>query len=61
MPTLRRLAAGLLLPVLYVLVVVPVGLVTRLVRDPLRRRPDRAATSYWITTGPAEGPGGRHS
>ncbi|TNM25160.1 hypothetical protein [Streptomyces sedi] len=58
MPTLRRAAAGLLLPVLYALVVVPAGLVTRLLRDPLRRRPDRAASSYWISTG--QGSGDRH-
>ncbi|MDH6131758.1 hypothetical protein P3T37_001132 [Kitasatospora sp. MAA4] len=34
---------------LYYLFVVPVGLILRLVRDPLRRRPDPSAESYWIT------------
>lgn len=34
---------------LYWLFVVPVALVLRLVRDPLRRRPDPSAESYWIT------------
>ncbi|MFI9560304.1 hypothetical protein [Nonomuraea endophytica] len=31
----------------YLLCVVPFGLVVRLFRDPLRRRPDPAAASYW--------------
>ncbi|MFC8076381.1 hypothetical protein ACFUN8_12695 [Streptomyces sp. NPDC057307] len=47
----RRLAAGVLAPVVYVLVVVPLGVGTRLFRDPLRRRPDRSAAGYWIETG----------
>lgn len=51
MSTARRAAAGVLLLVVYVLLVVPAGLFTRLFRDPLRRRPDRAAATYWIETG----------
>ncbi|MEK8174269.1 hypothetical protein NKH77_50560 [Streptomyces sp. M19] len=43
----RRLAAGVLAPVVYVLVVVPLGVCARVFRDPLRRRPDRGADSYW--------------
>jgi len=43
----RRAAAYLLLALAYAVVVLPVGLVARLVRDPLRRRPDAAAVSYW--------------
>ena len=35
--------------VVYFAVVTPIGLVSRLVRgDPLHRRPDRNARSYWI-------------
>lgn len=40
-----------LLPLLYYLVITPAGLLGRLVRDPLSRRPDTHATTYWI---PAE-------
>ncbi|MFD3522745.1 hypothetical protein [Streptomyces sp. NPDC058653] len=47
MSGIRRLAASALLAAVYLLVITPVGLVARVVRDPLRRRPDRAATSYW--------------
>jgi hypothetical protein len=39
---------NILLFLLYVLVVTPVGLVWRVVRDPLKRRVDRRAASYWI-------------
>jgi hypothetical protein len=38
---------------LYCTIVVPAGLLTRLVRDPLHRRPDRRAASYWTFTAPA--------
>jgi hypothetical protein len=41
---------GLLLAVVYYLVVTPVGLLSRLIRDPLRRRPDRKASTYWVFT-----------
>ncbi|WP_169807284.1 hypothetical protein [Herbidospora cretacea] len=37
-----------LLFLLYHLVVTPAGLLTRLVRDPLSRRADADATTYWI-------------
>ncbi|MFC5220522.1 hypothetical protein [Streptomyces coerulescens] len=40
---LRNLA----LLLLYCLVVVPAGVLARLVHDPLHRRVDRAAPSYW--------------
>lgn len=38
---------------LFFVVVVPAGLLARLVRDPMTRRPQPGATSYWI---PADGP-----
>ncbi|WP_329312482.1 hypothetical protein [Streptomyces sp. NBC_01262] len=46
---IRFLRLLFLLPllVLYALAVVPAGLVARLLHDPLHRRPDRRATSYW--------------
>ena len=37
----------LLLLIAYFLLVTPVGLVLRLVRDPLHRRWDAGAPSYW--------------
>jgi hypothetical protein len=43
------------LAVVYYLVVTPIGLVMRLLRyDPLRRRFDRSAESYWIERKAAE-------
>ncbi|MCW2502789.1 MAG: hypothetical protein JWO79_1073 [Actinomycetia bacterium] len=36
------------LALVYYLLVTPIGLVSRLVRDPLRRRKDPRAASYWI-------------
>ncbi|MFJ8430173.1 hypothetical protein ACIQ9P_02600 [Kitasatospora sp. NPDC094019] len=36
-----------LLTVLYVLLVVPAGLVLRVLRDPMRRSMSRRRTSYW--------------
>ncbi|GGO05652.1 hypothetical protein GCM10010116_11090 [Microbispora rosea subsp. aerata] len=44
---------ALLLFLLYYLVVTPAGLVARLVRDPLARRKDPDAATYWI---PSEKP-----
>jgi hypothetical protein len=39
----------------YYLLLTPVGLVFRLIgRDPLRRRFDRNATTYWIARRPPE-------
>ncbi|GAA0707162.1 hypothetical protein Drose_14715 [Dactylosporangium roseum] len=58
MQATRRAAVYLLLAVAYAVVVLPVGLVARLIRDPLRRRPDASAGSYWSApprTGAAEG------
>ncbi|MEU3899445.1 hypothetical protein [Streptomyces sp. NPDC045251] len=40
----------LLLSIVYFALVVPAGLVGRLVRDPLARRVDRSAATYWITS-----------
>ncbi|MBT2383374.1 hypothetical protein [Streptomyces sp. ISL-11] len=37
-----------LLIAVYYLLVTPIGLLSRLVRDPLTRRWDRGARSYWI-------------
>jgi hypothetical protein len=43
----------LILAVIYYLVVTPIGLALRAAgRDPLHRRFDRAAKSYWIDRGP---------
>lgn len=47
MSGIRHLAASALLAVVYLLVITPIGLVARVVRDPLRRRLDPAAPSYW--------------
>lgn len=38
----------LLLFLFYYLVVTPVGVLSRLVRDPMSRRSDPSATTYWI-------------
>jgi hypothetical protein len=45
--SLRGAALSVLLAVLYIVVFIPLGIGTRLLRDPLRRRPDRSAASYW--------------
>lgn len=45
---------NLLLSIAYFALVVPAGLLSRLVRDPLSRRVDRNADTYWIT-GPGVG------
>jgi hypothetical protein len=37
-----------LLFVFYIVLVTPVGLVLRVVRDPLRRRLDGRVPSYWV-------------
>lgn len=37
-----------LLFLLYLLVFTPIGLVSRLVRDPLRRKWDSRAQTYWV-------------
>ncbi|NLU67794.1 hypothetical protein [Streptomyces sp. HNM0574] len=42
-----------LLAVVYAVVVTPVGLVSRLVRDPLARKWDRNAGTYWVPSSPA--------
>ncbi|MCX5398297.1 hypothetical protein [Streptomyces sp. NBC_00102] len=39
-----------LLFLLYHLFVVPIGGVQRLVRDPMTRRFDRSAATYWVTS-----------
>lgn len=39
-----------LLAAAYYLVVTPIGLVSRLIHDPLSRRWNRGARSYWILT-----------
>lgn len=43
---MRKLA----LAAIYYLVVTPIGLVSRLIHDPLSRRWNRGAQSYWIFT-----------
>ncbi len=46
----------IILTLLFALVVVPVGLVMRLFRDPLDRKMRDGRTSYWITRGQAASP-----
>ena len=46
---LERIVNPIVLGIVFAVVVTPLALVMRLAgRDPLRRRIDRAATSYWI-------------
>jgi hypothetical protein len=46
---LERIVNPVVLGVLFLVVITPMALLMRLVgRDPLRRRIDRAATTYWI-------------
>lgn len=54
MAWLRSSVLTALLFVLYIGVFLPWGLVTRVVRDPLHRRLDRTAVTYWtvIATSP---------
>ena len=40
-----------MLTVVYFVVVTPIGLVSRLIRDPLARRRNRRATTYWTPAG----------
>ncbi len=40
------------LALVYFLVLVPAGLVQRVLGDPLHRRPDRRARSYWTPSRP---------
>ncbi|MFF1443500.1 hypothetical protein [Streptomyces sp. NPDC058295] len=47
MDALRRACVFVLLAVSYLFVLVPVGLVTRLVRDPLDRALRPGARTYW--------------
>ena len=43
--------------IIFFLVLTPIGLVFRLLgRDPLYRRWDKSAASYWVTHGPADRP-----
>ncbi|MBS2962953.1 hypothetical protein KGA66_07855 [Actinocrinis puniceicyclus] len=49
----RRMRKALLF-VLYIAVVTPVGLLLRLVRDPMRRKLNARAHTYWIESAPAE-------
>ncbi|MDT9684662.1 hypothetical protein RND61_21765 [Streptomyces sp. TRM76323] len=41
-----------LLAIVYYLVITPIGLITRAVRDPLARGADPKATSYWTASTP---------
>jgi hypothetical protein len=36
--------------IIYFVIVTPLGLVSRLVHDPLSRRRNRRATTYWIAS-----------
>ncbi|RZS30529.1 hypothetical protein EV193_11649 [Herbihabitans rhizosphaerae] len=46
---------NVLLAIVYVVVIVPVGLIIRAVRDPLSRQLDRSAGSYWLGAHTARG------
>jgi len=49
------LVAHLVLAVIYFLLITPIGLVMRIVgRDPLRKKFDREADSYWMPRKPAD-------
>jgi hypothetical protein len=39
-----------MLSIVYFVVVTPIGLASRLIHDPLSRRRDRRATTYWIAS-----------
>lgn len=45
---LHRIVSPLITGALFLFVILPVGLVMRLLRDPLRSRRDAKLTSYWI-------------
>ncbi|WP_202425776.1 hypothetical protein [Streptomyces sp. HUCO-GS316] len=47
MDVLRRMLLSVLLALAYLLLVIPVGLVAQLLGDPLERRPDPGARTYW--------------
>jgi hypothetical protein len=50
---LHRILAPVMMTVLYLLAIVPLGLVLRAAgKDPLRLRRDPAASSYWISRDP---------
>lgn len=49
-------ASHALLAVFYFVVLTPFGLIARRVRDPMRRRFDAAASTYWIKRGPRPTP-----
>ena len=44
------LLADLVLGMVYFVVVTPVGWLSRLIRDPLSRRRNRRAKTYWIVS-----------
>ncbi len=41
---------NILLSIIYFLVATPFGLVSRLIHDPLSRRRNRQASTYWTTS-----------
>jgi hypothetical protein len=45
---LSKIVNPIVMLVLYLVVIVPAGLLMQLVRDPLQRRRDKAKQSYWI-------------
>lgn len=48
---MRNVVRELVLALVYFLVVTPAGLLRGLLVDPMRRRPDRRAHSYWTWLG----------
>ncbi|MBM7775502.1 hypothetical protein JOD54_005706 [Actinokineospora baliensis] len=52
---MKDLARWVLLAFVYFVVVTPIGVVGRLLSDPLHRRPDRRADTYWTWLGESDG------
>ena len=48
------LVSHAILAILYFLVITPIGLIVRLFQDPMKRRFDPAARTYWIERQPAD-------
>jgi hypothetical protein len=52
-PVLRRVVIQIVMRLLFFLVIAPVGIAMRVIgNDPLRRRRDPAASTYWIDRAP---------
>lgn len=54
---LNKIMSPIIMFVLFAATIVPFGLVMQLIRDPLRKRRDSSASSYWIERQPHENTG----